>query len=579
MEVLASMLKKFGLNTSEAKVYTALLILKDAKASEIAKRANVPRNKLYEIADSLNKKGFVEIIPEKIRKFRAVPFEEICEMHAGSLRHELDEIAKTKNEIIQRLKKISEPHDEKSYFAVLRSRKVIRKKVEEIMNSSDRTLLLINISDMRNLINITRKASKNTEVNVIAPLNKDNIALAKKWMRFAEIRHYETSVQEKVAITKDAVLIFELSSPLALYSNDAKFVSMFRSFWEAEWNVAMPSSEKIKEIETGKPADEIVLLRGRENLYSMLPGFFKEAKNDVIVITYKNGLARMHKHLGKHMEEAKARGVRIHVITTVTKDNMEYAKNIHAEIRHVDKVHAIAGCYDNNRLVMINTKSDTISKNSPDDTIMIVNNSDTVSMMRQMLESMWEHAVPLEERIAELETGKPHEETRYIYGRQKLYDMVPQLLEDTEHDVLWTTSETGLVRIYNNLKHVIDEHKNRVHIRCIAPITKSNIEIAKKLGIEIRHIDNVYALADCYDDSLAVIINPKDDDISNDEVMITNKRETVKMMRQMLESIWDHATPLEEREEDLSKKYTDKELIESIALEKMYEKAHEEKEV
>mgnify|MGYP001588345074 CR=1 FL=1 len=82
MEVLSSMLKKFGLNTSEAKVYITLLVLEDAKASEIAKRANVPRNKLYEIADSLNKKGFVEIIPEKIRKFRAVPFEKVCETQA-----------------------------------------------------------------------------------------------------------------------------------------------------------------------------------------------------------------------------------------------------------------------------------------------------------------------------------------------------------------------------------------------------------------------------------------------------------------------------------------------------------------
>src|SRR3989338_9849807 len=103
MEVLTSMLKKFGLNTSEAKVYTTLLILQDAKASDIAKRAGVPRNKLYEIAESLNKKGFVEIIPEKVMKFRAVPFETVCDMHMSSWRRQLDEIAKTKNEIIQRL--------------------------------------------------------------------------------------------------------------------------------------------------------------------------------------------------------------------------------------------------------------------------------------------------------------------------------------------------------------------------------------------------------------------------------------------------------------------------------------------
>ena len=92
MEVLTSMLKNFGLNMSEAKVYAALLILHDAKASEIAKHAKVPRNKLYEIAQTLNRKVFAEIIPEKVMKFRAVPFETVCEMQVSRCKQQVDEI-------------------------------------------------------------------------------------------------------------------------------------------------------------------------------------------------------------------------------------------------------------------------------------------------------------------------------------------------------------------------------------------------------------------------------------------------------------------------------------------------------
>ncbi len=569
MEVLSSMLKKFGLNTSEAKVYITLLVLEDAKASEIAKRANVPRNKLYEIADSLNKKGFVEIIPEKIRKFRAVPFEKVCEMHASSLRHELEQITKTKNEILQRIKKISQPEDEKSYFAVLRSRKVIRKKLEDIMQSSGRIFLMINISDMRYLVNFASRVAKNKELNVIVPVNKDSIPLVKKWTRFANMRHYQTSMQEKIAVTKDAVLIFEFGTPLALYSNDTKFVSMFRSFLEAEWGIATPAEAKIREIETGRPAEEIVLMRGRENLYNILPDFYNKAKNDIIIMTSGNGIVRIYRYLNKYLENARSRGVKCRVVTTITKNNIEAAKNIAADVRHIDKIHAVFSCYDDS-MIMHDAKNDDVSKNSLDDVVLITNNSGTVSMMRQMLESVWGNATPVDERIKELETGKPREEMRYIYGRQKLYDMVPQLMKDTEKDVLWTTSEIGLNRIHDNLGDVINQNKERIRIRCIAPITRNNIEFAKKLGIEIRHIDDVYAVADCYDDSLAVIINPKDENVSNDEVMITNKRETVKMMRQMLEGMWEHATPLEKREKQLEKQYTDKELIESIALEKMF---------
>jgi sugar-specific transcriptional regulator TrmB len=460
----------------------------------------------------------------------------------------------------------------------LRSRKVIRKKLEDMVQHAERVLLLINISDMRNIINVIKRVSKNREVNVIAPVGKDNIALVKKWMRFADVRHYETSIQEKVAITKDAVLIFELSSPLALYSNDPKFVSMFSSFFEAEWNLAIRAEEKIKEVETGKPAEEIVFVRGRESLYRMLPDLYREAKKDILITTSKNGAIRIFKYLNKYLGDAKTRNVKVRLITTVTRENMEIAKKINAEVRHVDKIHAVLACYDGSVLSMHDIKNDSVSLHSPDDTVMITNNSGMINMMKQMLENMWEHAMPLEERIAELETGRPREETYYIYGRQKLYEMIPQFMGNAK-DVIWTAPENGLERIYSNLKGVIDLYKGRARIQCLAPITKANIEIAKKLGIEIRHVDKIYAIADCYDDSLLTIITPQNNNPDDDEIIVTNKHEFVKMIRQMLENMWEHATPLEKREKELTTQYTLRDMLESVALEKMFTGAHEEKEV
>ncbi|MEK6809667.1 MAG: helix-turn-helix domain-containing protein [Nanoarchaeota archaeon] len=406
MELLVSMLKKFGLNTNEAKVYTTLLVHNDARASDIARNAKIPRNKLYEIAESLNKKGFVEVIPEKVMKFRAIPFESVCEMQMKSWQQQLEEISKIRDEVMQRLKKISEPHDEKSYFAVFRSRKAIRKKFEDMINSGERVLLVLNISDIRNLVNIAKKASKNAEIDVMVPINKDNLELVKKWMRFADVRHYETSMQEKMAITENSVLIFEFSSPLALYSNDAKFASMFQSFLEAEWTVAASAEEKIMEIETGKLAEDIVFMRGRKNFFTALPDFFKELKKDLVIMTTQNGIIRIHKYLGKYLDDARSRGVSVRVITVVTKNNVEAARNIKAEVRHVDKVHSVTSCFDNQMLCMLDLKDDSPDIGSPDDIIMIINNKNMVKMMRYMLESVWADAEPLATRIAEIEEGK-----------------------------------------------------------------------------------------------------------------------------------------------------------------------------
>jgi sugar-specific transcriptional regulator TrmB len=52
-------LKKFGFNVYQAKVYTALVGLGVATASEISQASEVPPNKVYSVLDSLKKKGYV----------------------------------------------------------------------------------------------------------------------------------------------------------------------------------------------------------------------------------------------------------------------------------------------------------------------------------------------------------------------------------------------------------------------------------------------------------------------------------------------------------------------------------------
>ncbi|AKB18305.1 MULTISPECIES: TrmB family transcriptional regulator [unclassified Methanosarcina] len=55
-------LQKLGFTGNEAKVYASLVCLKQAKASEIAENAGVPRPKIYGTLRGMEKKGYVRII-------------------------------------------------------------------------------------------------------------------------------------------------------------------------------------------------------------------------------------------------------------------------------------------------------------------------------------------------------------------------------------------------------------------------------------------------------------------------------------------------------------------------------------
>lgn len=65
-------LQQVGLNAYEARSYLVLMGHQRFKALELAARAHVPRQKIYEVLDSLVEKGFSQVVQEKTKLFSAV---------------------------------------------------------------------------------------------------------------------------------------------------------------------------------------------------------------------------------------------------------------------------------------------------------------------------------------------------------------------------------------------------------------------------------------------------------------------------------------------------------------------------
>ena len=65
-------LQQLGLNAYESRSYLVLLGHPKFKALELAARAHVPRQKIYEVLDSLVERGFAQVVQEKTKLFSAV---------------------------------------------------------------------------------------------------------------------------------------------------------------------------------------------------------------------------------------------------------------------------------------------------------------------------------------------------------------------------------------------------------------------------------------------------------------------------------------------------------------------------
>lgn len=74
---LVENLQKLGFTGNEAKIYASLVCMKQAKASEIAENAGVPRPKIYGTLRGMEKKGYVRIIEGEPTLFCCVQPEEL----------------------------------------------------------------------------------------------------------------------------------------------------------------------------------------------------------------------------------------------------------------------------------------------------------------------------------------------------------------------------------------------------------------------------------------------------------------------------------------------------------------------
>jgi len=102
-------LQQIGLNAYEARSYLVLVGHPRFKALELAARSHVPRQKIYEVLDSLIEKGFAQVVQEKTKLFSAVEptlaIPAYLARRGEAVQHELQEQARYANGLVEDLKR------------------------------------------------------------------------------------------------------------------------------------------------------------------------------------------------------------------------------------------------------------------------------------------------------------------------------------------------------------------------------------------------------------------------------------------------------------------------------------------
>lgn len=109
-EEIVGMLKGFGLCGYEARTYFTLLTVGEAKVLEITRKASIPQSKAYDVLESLEAKGFVELIKDNPKQYRARVLEETTDITVKVRQKEIQELEENQKRLYEILQGIAPVH-------------------------------------------------------------------------------------------------------------------------------------------------------------------------------------------------------------------------------------------------------------------------------------------------------------------------------------------------------------------------------------------------------------------------------------------------------------------------------------
>ena len=256
-EFLSRLRKIFGLNLYEVKVWTALLSRGTSTAGELSNISDVPRSRTYDILESLEKKGFIIMKLGKPIKFIALKPEEVVERVKKNQLKEAKDRAKRldalkKDEVLHELNslftkgiKFVEPTD---LSGSMRGRQNLYNHLDMMIRDAEESIVIVTTEEglsrkMEALLPSLEKCKKRgISIKIAAPINKNNIQVAKDFKKVGEVRDLDKMKARFVIIDGNQVMFmllddekFHPNYDVGVWINTEFFAKALEQLFELAW--------------------------------------------------------------------------------------------------------------------------------------------------------------------------------------------------------------------------------------------------------------------------------------------------------------------------------------------------------
>ena len=303
---LIELLESIGIKGYEAKAYLALIEVGEASAPEIASRAGIPQPRVYEILDTLLRKGLVEVKIGRPRTYKALPPNVALELY---IKKYVDDIYGRAARLLEELTRLyslggvreREPLIWINYSidsGLEKARRILMDMRYDGFLSADKVML------DKLYIPIAEKLSKNTKsiIGLVAIGSDVEEYVTKRFsaLNRLELRLLPTGIVRMVEVDLADVMV--VGENYTMHSREWELILIVNEvFYFGYWRLAKP----VKEVEV-KPGEEYTLthqwlamdiasraLKQNLNIKARIKGYETRTHRPIVVEGYVKEVIRV----------------------------------------------------------------------------------------------------------------------------------------------------------------------------------------------------------------------------------------------------------------------------------------------
>ena len=477
-------LRDFGLTENESKVYIFLAKRGIIKAGEISNSLKMHKAQVYHILKNLQRKGLVESTLEFPMRFTAVPFETVLDLVIKSKKEEASFLENKKRDMLAYWKSISveKPTSVPEKFVVIQGRSNIYSRILQLVEETKNEFLALTTNlgviraDQAGIIEAIEK--RNIRSRLLTYISKENLEISKRIIdkisnAHLKIEGHHTNLASKVfprfVIKDEEEAIFFITpkedssivsrEDTGLWTNSKAFVSALKAFFDGLWRDAIDVEKRIKEIETGKPIEETVIVRDAEAAYKKFHEIICSAEKKIIGITSSKGLVRFQENIP--VQQLAEKGVKMRLMAPFDENNQETKLLKHCQIKYTKMNYLRMMVVDNRHFFQVKmppADKETTNPMECFENMFYTNDMEYVKKMSELLNELWKTSLLISEITTESAMRSPPVKVSTSAPASKVID---SMLKNNVGSVIVVEDHTpvGIITEKDILDRVVKVHR------------------------------------------------------------------------------------------------------------------------